>query len=81
MAQNQGVKNAKPAPYVAVLADIFQIQADLRRLETHVLELMHDAGIGDDEIGEVMGISSQAAGVIRRRKNFNPPRRKTPPRA
>lgn len=78
MAQNQGVKNSKPAPYVVVLADIFQMQARLRRLETHVLELMHDAGIGDDEIGEALGISSQAAGEIRRRKNFNPPRRKDP---
>lgn len=60
--------NAHPDPYVEVLAEIANIQADLRRLETAVLRLMHQAGITDEAIGDVQGISPQAVGKKRRRR-------------
>lgn len=55
-------------PYKLVLTDIATIQADLRRLETHVLQVLHSAGITDEAIGIELNISSQAVGKKRRRR-------------
>lgn len=63
------MKDPSPPPYVAVLAEIASMQTHLRRLETAVLRLMHDAGITDEAIGTEQGISSQAVGQKRRRKH------------
>lgn len=63
------VTNAQPEPYVAVLAELAAMQADLRRLETAVLRLMHQAGITDEAIGDVQGISPQMVGRKRRRRS------------
>ena len=52
----------------ADLAAIAALQAGLRRLETHTLQLLHEAGISDEAIGIEQGISSQAVGKKRRRR-------------
>lgn len=55
-------------PYIEVLRTLVVLHDDLRRLETHALQVMNDCGITDEDIGEVLGISSQAVGKRRRRK-------------
>lgn len=55
-------------PYVDVLRSLAALQDDLRRLETYTLQALNDCGITDEAVGEVLDISSQAAGKRRRRK-------------
>ena len=65
------VKPAPPPTYVSVLAELAALQdyvEHLKRLETYVLRLMHEAGITDDAIGIEQNISSQAVGKKRRRR-------------
>lgn len=62
------MRKAQPPAYASVLGEIAALQTALRRLETTVLRLMHEAGITDEAIGEVQGISSQAVGQKRRRR-------------
>lgn len=62
------VEKETEEPYRTVLSDIAAVQADLRRLETHVLRLMNHCGISDEMIGMEQNISSQAVGKKRRRK-------------
>lgn len=64
-----------PTPrYVAVLRELAAVQeaiAHLRNLETHLLVLLHEVGVTDDEIGTVQNISSQAVGQKRKRRTNN----------
>lgn len=62
-----GAMAERPESFVAVLADLADMQEALRRLETHVLRLMNEAGITDEQIGTEQGLSSQAVGKKRRR--------------
>lgn len=57
-----------PVPiYAAVLFELEQMKACVRRLETQALRLMQEAGIGDPEIADELGITPQAVGKRRRR--------------
>lgn len=73
-AQNAGVRTPPTPRYVAVLRELAAVQqalGHLRDLETHLLALLHDVGVTDDEIGTVQNISSQAVGQKRKRKTTN----------
>lgn len=70
------MKTSPSPPYVGVLRELAAVQeciAHLKHLETHLLRLMHEAGITDDEIGTVQDISSQAVGQKRKRRTPNGP--------
>lgn len=57
-----------PTPiYAAVLFELEAVKASVRRLETQMLRLMQDVGIGDPEIADELGITPQAVGKRRRR--------------
>ena len=57
-----------PEPYVTVLNDIKAIEAAMRRLETHVLQLMRAHGLSDEDMSHDLDITPQMVGRKRRRK-------------
>jgi hypothetical protein len=57
--------------YVAILVELDELRASVHRLELQVIQLMREAGVTWEAIGDELGISRQAAG-----QRFGSPRRR-----